>query len=182
MFVKRFSGHDVGFDSKTEMQGNLFHFDFGSGCHRLKGFVGVDIRKDADAHILISNDYWDKFPDNCAKTIHSCHFIEHLSYEDAFRIFELWYRMLVEGGKLQIFFPDLSKVDYQQNPESALWFAWGTHVYKYDFHLSFWNSWLMKKYLKDYGFKNIKEVKYPADYHYWGDHDDNWTAGIECEK
>jgi len=160
-------------------QGNN-EFDFGCGNNRVFGYIGVDIMENKNAHILCDKEGWSNFHDDCATEIYSCHFIEHLDYPDVIDIFKLWRRMLISGGKLVIIFPDLAKVNPKLEPKSALNFAYAERWDEYDVHKSFWSAWLMKEFLKNAGFADIKEITGVKPGTHATEKELNWNTHIEA--
>ena len=49
------------------------------------------------------------FCDNSVKNIYSSHFLEHILFEDAKKLFKECYRVLINGGHIRICVPSLDK-------------------------------------------------------------------------
>jgi len=141
-------------------------YDFGCGLNKCKGFLGVDAKHLPGVDIVIkTKEDLLQFPDECASVIHSSHFIEHHIYQDAMGLFNLWYKMLVDGGSLITYFPDMDKLTkFKHHPHFKNWIC-GLQRDPYDYHISWWNVYLVTIFLTECGFKDIKEISYPQLYH-----------------
>lgn len=80
--------------------------NLGCGPDRIDGFIGCDIIPGPSVDVVCSIDKLP-FEDCSIEEIVCEHVIEHLTFEQANRAIEEWYRVLQDRGKLTIECPDL---------------------------------------------------------------------------
>ena len=152
----------------------------GCGNDSLAGYVGCDIRKTPAVKIVCKA--WElssKVKD--IENIYSRHMCEHLTYQEFEQTLKDWHRALRNGGQIHIIVPN---IDYHikqfkravfdnenlQNAKSDL--AWsiagfcgwqrenytlgGGKTKYWDVHKSIWNDKLMRLYLENTGFSDIR--------------------------
>jgi len=90
---------------KKYKKGDQIKINFGSSGTLKEGFLNVDFSPKADIRLDLRRRL--PFSDQCAQSIFSEHFIEHLPYpECAVNFFDDCYRILEDGGKMIVSVPD----------------------------------------------------------------------------
>ncbi len=137
----------------------------GCGDRYLKGYINIDHRK-TTATDLVCDIKKLPFDDNSVSQIEIYHVIEHLPRNDVPAAFMEWYRLLGEGGRIIIEYPDFDQTvrEYIDGNEKRLDNIFGLQRFAGDAHLFGYNAERMKKLLQDCGFKEIKDCE-PQDYH-----------------
>jgi len=96
--------------------------NLGAGEQRIDGYIGIDI-KDCGQDMI-----WDlregiPFPDNSVDEVYSCHFLEHLTDDEAIEMMKEIYRVLKPKGQTH------HRLPHQQHP-TAYYFG----------HKTYWNE------------------------------------------
>ena len=152
----------------------------GCGDDYIDGYIGCDIRKTPNVKYVCKAWEISSHVKN-VENIYSRHMCEHLTYQEFEITLKDWYKALIKGGNIHIIVPN---IDYHvkqfqravfnnenlKNEKSDLAWSiagfcgWQREDYinknsktKYwDVHKSIWNEKLMKLYLENVGFNNIK--------------------------
>jgi len=104
----------------------IIGLDLGCGFLRYKepdGFIGIDII-DYGQEIVWDITKGIPLPDNSVPAVFTCHFLEHIKWEDAFEVFRELWRVCVSGTEIFIRmpYPDAS------NP----WALYASHMGMWD--------------------------------------------------
>lgn len=158
------SGQRVDIETIGEESG-LLKLHLGCGERYFKGYVNIDLRK-TSATDLVCDISKLPFSDNSVERIEIYHVVEHLPRHDFPKALKEWRRVLVEGGKLIIEYPDFDTVvkEYIAGNEKRLDNIFGMQRFRGDTHLFGYNFTRMKKTLEDCGYKEVKSCE-PTDYH-----------------
>ena len=94
--------------------------DLGCGKAVLPGYIGIDIQ-DHGQDIV-----WDvrngiPLPDRSVTHLHSCHFIEHLTNEEACTVFREMLRVCVAGGKVSLRCPHAKSIEARYLSHFSQW-------------------------------------------------------------
>ena len=113
--------------------------------------------------------------------LHASAIIEHFYlHELKEKVLPEFYRVLKTGGTLYIVVPDWQKIKKAKNWEMIQQNLYGAyHDYipiQYDIHKYCWDYLHLKEILEEFGFKNVREVKYE------GHHGAEWSLAVEAEK
>jgi len=84
-------------------------FQFGSGPHRLEGWLNTDFEPWVDGVFHLDMRDPLPFPDNVLDIAASEHVFEHFSYEDGRKIAAELFRCLKPGGLIRMSMPDLDR-------------------------------------------------------------------------
>jgi predicted SAM-dependent methyltransferase len=78
------------------------------GCwqRRLPGWIGVDIRPDAEPDVVADIRLLDLWASDEVEAIYACHVLEHIPRPDLLRTLREWRRILAPGGLLRVAVPD----------------------------------------------------------------------------
>lgn len=174
-------------------------YDFGCGAFKQDGYIGVDIKEYDGVDIVcdILKDGFKKFHQNTAKEICSCGLVEHFKTSEFLEILRLWNYMLIPGGQLIIYFPDLEKASKDlckckgmYGETIALHFAYGGQNDEHDKHRSFWTLETMKDFIQRHcNFIFVREIEYKGKMHLVSPEHHNagseplvWISGVEAVK
>ena len=75
---------------------NKLVLDIGCGEKKLKGAIGVDVRKTKDVDIIADARYLP-FKDEVFDHVYSSHLIEHFSHREVKEVIKEWVRVLKRG-------------------------------------------------------------------------------------
>ena len=159
--------------------------NIGCGNEPMDGYINIDLHPEEypGKEILGADALHLPFKDGSIDEIYMSHFLEHLSYINAFNGFLEWRRVLCLGGKITIIVPDMNIMAQEwlrppkdNTPEAMhnkvmeqmhFWgFAiYGTHRGKEQDHRSAWTSNILASILLDCKFTNMK--LYRKDYIFW---------------
>lgn len=90
------------------MQTTMLKLNLGSKTYHIEGFVSVDIRDDVGAEVIC--DVSDlPFDDGSVDEIYAGHLVEHFDCLEFPGVLDEWWRVLVDGGRLVVSFPDFLK-------------------------------------------------------------------------
>ncbi len=82
--------------------------NLGCGATRRPGWVGVDMRPDADLQLDLRRPL--PFPDRSCAELYAEHVVEHLAYPgEVEAVLRDWYRILVPGGRVSVGVPDTAE-------------------------------------------------------------------------
>lgn len=84
-------------------------FQFGSGPHRLEGWLNTDFEPWMDGVFHLDMRQSLPFPDNVLDVAASEHVFEHFTYEDGRKIAAELFRCLKSGGLIRMSMPDLDR-------------------------------------------------------------------------
>lgn len=156
----------------------------GCGTRHFKGYVNIDLNK-TDAVDLACNICSLPFPENPAQLIETYHVIEHMPRHDLPIALKEWLRVLDQGGKLIVEYPDFDKTvrEYVAGNEQRIDNIFGLQRFEYiadnekkndnisglqrfpaDAHLFGYNFKRLEKILKECGYENIISTE-ATDYH-----------------
>ena len=80
--------------------------NMGSGNTNFKGYVNCDVRKLPNVEIVCPA--WDIPLDNeVVSALYSRHMIEHLTFAQVRQTLKEWYRIMQDGGVLEVSCPDI---------------------------------------------------------------------------
>ncbi|TMM31340.1 methyltransferase domain-containing protein [Polaribacter aestuariivivens] len=155
------------------------YLDIGSGRNYKEGWVHVDFYKTR------LRKFWKKYtghnPDietdlrqplfcdnNIIDGIYSGHTLEHLHFNEAYKLLEECFRVLKPGAWLRINVPDLKRViDFYNGKIEINHFKYKAeaiaHLTQNHGHVSVWDEELLTAALNIVGFKNIKKVKFGVE-------------------
>jgi len=138
-------------------------YNFSGYKHLLSREQYCDILRN---HTLIHHDvgFGIPFSDDSVDYLYASHFLEHLFIKDAKKFLRESYRVLKKGGILRVCVPDLERIiqlyhggkkkealDWLYGVEDSGYFC--SHKYAYDYEL-------LKRYLEESGFINIKRCSF----------------------
>jgi len=130
-------------------------------------YLNVDFQMPSTGNIDLIADVTNlDLPTNFFSEISSFHVVEHIQRPKIISMFESWYKLLKNGGKLILELPDFDKIakKYVLGDESMKVHMWGNQENPGQFHFWGYSFKSLKKDLESVGFKNITE--HPAtDYH-----------------
>lgn len=155
--------------------------DFGCGLNKENGYIGIDSRELAGVDIVSDTIGFSNMPSETAYIIRSCHFIEHLNFLEFLRVMTEWKRILMTGGQLLIFFPDLKKINPETDNKIALRHVFGGRDYKENCHNSFHEKDSVQWFMDYFGFENIQNVEYMGIHHPYKE-PFKWTTGLRGIK
>ncbi len=98
--------HPLGLlSAKKYQRTSRLRLHLGSGGNTKPGWVNLDLSPSADIKVDLRRPF--PLPDNCASTVYSEHFLEHLEYpEQATSFIREAYRTLEPGGVIRLAVPD----------------------------------------------------------------------------
>lgn len=153
------------------------HLHLGCGGRRAPGFCNVDITAQSTVDIVDNVMTLDRFPDDYAASIYSCHVLEHFSHAEAPEVLKTWFRVLSPGGEIRISVPDIDRIvkiymknwqHFQTEPHSPwIGLLYGGQTDAYDFHKTGWNFCWMSHIMREIGFVDMQEYSHSP--HFVGD-------------
>jgi len=84
--------------------------NLGCGWETIPGHEGMDLRTPSSATIIGDIVDLSRFQDNSIEAIVSHHSLEHQSYNSIPSVLKEWYRVLVPGGRVEIFVPEVGEI------------------------------------------------------------------------
>ena len=177
--------------------------NLGSGRKYIQGMVNID------GNILQKKDIWLDlnlglpFPDNSIKGIYHSHLIEHFRLNQAVRLIQECYRVLVPGGKMRIVVPSLDyaiKCFNENLPEKlsdwprkfdSIGGRFNNFMLCDNQHFLMFDFSFLEELLKKAGFINIVSLsahqssyfpKHFLKYEYQGDPELDSSLYVECQK
>ncbi len=121
----------------------IIGIDLGCGFLRYKekdGYIGIDII-DYGQEIVWDVTQGIPLPDNSVPQVFTCHFMEHVKWEDTFEIFRELWRVCVNGAEIFIRMP-------YPDP-SNLWALYASHM-------GVWDDQVMEHFIVALNFENNK--------------------------
>ena len=136
------------------------HLGCGSVVH--PKFVNVDLVPAPHVHYVRSIDDLSPFEDNTVSLIHASHCLEHFPHGKVKRVLKEWFRVLKKGGVLRLSVPNFDVLldIYNENARDIniiLSILMGAQNYKYNFHKVVFTKSSLSSFLRDVGFKEIRE-------------------------
>ena len=138
--------------------------EIGSGNKPSDGYLHFDIRE-VEGTDIAGDARELPFEDNSFEEILSRFFLEHVHRSDAKKALKEMVRVLVPGGRLEIVVPNLGYFcklfieETGQKKEWALNKIYGFEKYPEDHHYFGYDFDILKSYLEEAGFVNIKQVE-----------------------
>ena len=155
------------------------------GCGKIyiPSFIHIDINDFPHVDYVTSAEELDIFKDSSIDLIYSSCLLEHFEIEELYRTLHEWKRVLKKGGILRVSVPDFEKIVkvYRKYKNwNTMFLLQGlihgkqdvfenTHYISFDFKL-------LKRILKEIGFKNIRRYDWRKTIH--KDYDDYSQAYI----
>lgn len=106
----------------------LLKLDLGCGPNKQPGYVGVDSREFPGVDVVADLRQVWPWKDGSVETVHSSHFVEHLTASERIHFVNELYRVLKPGGTAQIVVPHWNShraygdLTHQWPPVSEMWF------------------------------------------------------------
>lgn len=177
--TKRYTKNDL----KIMVKGGMVVLDIGCGSRKIYGAIGIDRHAFPGVDIVCDLEKGIPADDDSVDGINAVYFLEHVS--DLIFIFQEMYRVLTDGGMLELLVPYYSSINAFKDPTHKNFFTeetfkyfskdkWygsdygiGTNFEIVDIEYSYSNliRWLpFKKYLRRYLFNVVgaMEVKLKA--------------------
>lgn len=88
-------------------RGDLQYLQLGCGSDLITGFLNTDHPLNTKADASVDARFGLPFQDSSFKGVYAHHVIEHLDYQDAYRVFSEVGRVLTPGGTFRMIVPDL---------------------------------------------------------------------------
>jgi predicted SAM-dependent methyltransferase len=153
---------------------NLVRIDVGCGRKPKDGYIGIDIRKNIDAHLTGKIDSLP-FHDGKVDEIYSRHALEHIPLKRILEALRDWNRVLKTGGRVHIIVPNLlfhakqllegshaSIYSHMPGKRNARRWAYGSifgwNQNRYDHHYFGFYYELLRDLLEANGFGEIKNL------------------------
>jgi predicted SAM-dependent methyltransferase len=137
----------------------------GCGKKYIKGFLHVDLLdlSHIDYKTSVNNLSFAKY--NTVDLIYSSHVLEHFGRNEYKDVLLEWYRVLKIGGILRISVPDFKAVVDHYNKERNIELLLGLVIGgqklgEYDYHQMIFDESLLKRELKDIGFKSVSKYNW----------------------
>ncbi|MBW3004008.1 methyltransferase domain-containing protein [Candidatus Woesearchaeota archaeon] len=142
------------------------------GCGKIskKGYINIDQNnfENVDRVLDIRNlDY----EDNSVEEVRMNYVIEHLTYREGEKLLRTIFKILKQGGTLELSAPDLEKSCKKfLEAKERKWTYWLYNIYGAqrwpgDVHKSGYTFDFLKLILENIGFRNIKDISPTDDYH-----------------
>jgi predicted SAM-dependent methyltransferase len=134
--------------------------DIGCGESKLKGAIGIDLRKISGVNI-VADARWLPIRDEALDEIYSSHLVEHFGHQETERLLSEWVRCLKKGGLFEIRCPDLRARCFLffLNPSNEnVRNIYGAQDYSGNTHLCGFSFGLLKKLLERNGITKIDRV------------------------
>ncbi|MCJ7443177.1 MAG: methyltransferase domain-containing protein [Methanotrichaceae archaeon] len=159
------ASHNIRLISKKKFNPEDFpsRINLGCGFDILPGYLNVDIQESFDPDLVSDMTKLEQLPSEYYEEILAKDCLEHLPRSKVKPALEEWYRLLKKGGLLKIRVPSL--INLLRNLENAssidkkeFWIKclYGTQAFEGDYHLSGFTKDLLRNYLSEAGFINIK--------------------------
>jgi predicted SAM-dependent methyltransferase len=100
-------------------RGDLQYLQLGCGSDLIAGFLNTDHPLNRRADASVDARFGLPFQDNSFKEVYAHHVIEHLDYQDAYRVFSEVGRVLTPGGTFRMIVPDLKTFLNRYHNDSA---------------------------------------------------------------
>lgn len=160
---------------------NAIRIDIGCGDKCKEGFLGVDIRKFPGVEYVCNAWELDKHLEpSSVSEITSRHFFEHLTFSQADKTLDVFYKILKPGGIVNIIVPDMEYHCNQllnsniQEPSDTFpsvsgvqhaicsFYGWQNESNQgntWDIHKSGYNFELLKMKLETFGFASVQRIE-----------------------
>lgn len=143
--------------------------NLGCGGICYEDFINIDRNPQPLANLLADIKYLP-FKDNCVDMIAAHHCFEHIPRQQTYDTFREWYRVLEDGGILDIECPNfdencrdyikaLDNNDYDNQIMNKNFIYGGDDIGEENAHRWGYSEKLMKVYLKEIGFVNIEKAE-----------------------
>jgi predicted SAM-dependent methyltransferase len=146
------------------------------GCGKvdIPGFTNIDLEEyDHIDYVQDGTDLFN-FERDSVDLIYASHVLDHLSRKNELdKALINWYRILKPGGTLRVAVSDfemVAKLYLKGFDLEKLWgFIVGGHKTEYDKHGCIFDYKVLKRYLEEHGFKNIRKYNWKRTIHanYW---------------
>jgi SAM-dependent methyltransferase len=141
----------------------MLKLNYGCGEQKLEGFINIDAEKKTKPD-LVHDLKKSPFPykDASVDEVFCIHNLEHIEYRYWGVIFTEFNRVLKEGGKLVLGYPEFEEcVEFFLNNHRGMKDFWratlyGRQLYRGDYHVSPVVTSDLVPLLKRFGFRNIK--------------------------
>ena len=144
-----------------QLETGEINLNLGCGFINHPHFINIDCLPLPHVHYIRSIDNLSPFATESVDLIYASHSLEHFPHSQTKQVLTEWFRVLKKGGVLRLSVPDfdlLVKI-YEQNSydvELILHPLMGSQNYKYNFHMTAFNSKYLSKLLKSVGFKLVQ--------------------------
>jgi predicted SAM-dependent methyltransferase len=148
---------------------DLKKLEIGSGNKPKAGYLHFDIREDIGADV-IGNATKLPFADHAFEEVFSRFFLEHLPRKKAQVALTEMFRVLKQGGKLEIIVPNIAYFcklfikEVGQKKEWALNKIYGFEDYQEDHHFFGYDKEILSNELTKLGFQNVKQLETEDQY------------------
>lgn len=145
----------------------MLNLDIGSGNNVKEGFEGVDVIAYPNVkHLLDVTKDW-KWKDDTVDEISCTGFLEHLSFEEAAKLMQNFYKSMKKGGRVEVEVPDIewccdffvknpgSRYRYLYNDDRAIVFLFGMQNNSFEFHKFGYTQECLELFIKSVGFKRV---------------------------
>jgi len=136
--------------------------ELASGTRPQPGFFHCDVRRLESTDLLCRVEMLP-FAANSVEFLLASHIIEHFSYLETPNVLKEWHRVLKPRGGILIITPNLAYIasgyvegwmDYTEARNRLF----GGQDYTFNYHFTTFDASAMAQYLKEAGFKNIRDV------------------------
>lgn len=103
--------------------------NIGCGEKKFKGWINVDLGLNSDLNIDVRDGL--PFKDNSVDFIYNEHFLEHLSFNECYKVLLEFYRCLKKDGVVRMALPDLDYIikKYNQDWKNQDWLSWSRYKF-----------------------------------------------------
>ncbi len=150
----------------------------GAWVNKVPGTIGIGLESGiACDRILDVRKLDEEFEECSVSNIYTYDMIEHIVTQEIVPMFKVWYKIMDYGGRLEIATIDLEIICKQfleaglDERKALINHFYGSQSFNSDFHFSGYTFAILKDYLTQAGFKNIKRCK--ASY--------NWGSALQVE-
>lgn len=147
--------------SFPQLETEEINLNLGCGFINHPSFINIDCLPLPHVHYIRSIDNLSPFATESVDLIYASHSLEHFPHSQTKQVLTEWFRVLKKGGVLRLSVPDfdlLVKI-YEQNSydvELILHPLMGSQNYRYNFHMTAFNSKYLSKLLKSVGFQLVQ--------------------------
>lgn len=133
--------------------------DVGCGAHKREGYLGVDIQSLEGVDYVCDVLEGLPFGDGEVDAVGTCHFLEHLPDVVVPQLLGEFYRVIKNGGRVEVVVPDLISVleTFLRRPEEERWgfplmTIFGQQTNPGEFHKTGFSKERLATMLRDAGF------------------------------